>query len=197
MDGLIGIVLLAAGASRRLGKPKQLLQYRGTTLLRHVAMEAVSSRADAVTIVLGAGAAAMHSEVADLGVAIAFNEGWSEGMAGSIHTGLADLRGRVSRLGAVVLMLCDQPFADRALLDALIVTHHQTGAPVVASRYGEVLGVPALFEQRLFDRLAALDGNAGARVLIAEHVHEMAQVPFPLGTVDIDTPEDYRQLSDG
>jgi molybdenum cofactor cytidylyltransferase len=189
-----GIVLLAAGTSSRLGKPKQLLSFNGSTLLRNAARAAISSEADSIAIVLGADAINNEDEVKDLPVDIVINKEYEKGMASSIVTGLHFLIKKYPALDGIVMMLCDQPFADAGHIRKLVDMHHTSGCPIVTSFYEGRKGVPAYFHKELFSELLQLKGDRGARDIIMKHGNESASVPFPLGAIDIDTPEEYEAL---
>lgn len=189
-----GIILLAAGASSRLGKPKQLLSFNGRTLLHNAARAAVSSGADAIAVVLGACVSDIQDEVKDLPVDIVINKEYEKGMASSMVTGLHFLIKKYPALDGIVMMLCDQPFADAGHIRKLVDMHHTSGRPIVTSFYKGRKGVPAFFHKELFPELLQLKGDGGARDIIMKHGNESASVPFPLGAIDIDTPEDYEAL---
>ncbi len=191
----IGIVILAAGQSSRMGRPKQLLPYRGQTLIRHAAHTALSINGAAVAVVLGAHADAIRPEVEKLPVVMALNSEWKDGMGGSLRTGLAALVEKEPSLEAVIFMLCDQPLLSPQVLEELIRVHSDSKRSIIASEYGGVLGVPALFDRSLFPKLLRLQGSCGARRLIETHSDEVVGVPFPHGAIDIDTPHDYESLS--
>ena len=191
------IIVLAAGSSTRMGRPKQLLIYGSHTLLRHAAEVAVASRCGPIFVVLGAYASRLHREIDDLPVRSVLNERWADGMGSSIQAGLAALTtsdGPAGDAGAVILMLCDQPYVTAAVINDLVTAYHATGKGMIASEYGGTLGVPALFGREHFTELSTMSGAAGAKRLIAAHASEVVPVPFPKGTTDIDTAEDYRQL---
>ena len=193
-----GAIVLAAGASTRLGRPKQLLPYQGQSLLRRAASEAVKAvEKGPVAVVLGASAEKMHPELEGLPVLPVENPAWSSGMGSSVRAGMEALLQVQPKLKGVLLLLCDQPHLRSATLTALLETHKATGAPVVASAYGGTLGVPAFFERSLFPQLLALRGQEGARKIISAQPPEaVAAVPFPEGAIDIDTPADYERLSE-
>ena len=190
----VGLVILAAGASARLGQPKQLLPYRGRTLLRHAAETAVASNCRPVVVVLGAHVAQLEGEVQDLPVHVAENPRWILGMSTSLHAGLGLLTTLQPEVGAAVITLCDQPLLSVRTIHALVKAHRDARHLIVASEYGGVLGVPALFDRTLFGELLALTGTDGAKQIIARHPADVCGVPFPEGAMDIDTPEDYDQL---
>ena len=194
MTAGIGLILLAAGGSSRLGHPKQLLPYRGRTLLRHAAETALASVCRPIVAVLGAQADHLRPEMAGLEVLIVENPGWEEGMGSSIRTGLAALEMSAPDVSGVLLMLCDQPLLSPKALDALVRSHLDTGSPLVASEYGGTRGVPAFFSRALFPKLRALKDAQGARAVIAAHASEMVALPLPAGIWDVDTAADYALL---
>lgn len=190
-----GAIVLAAGASTRLGQPKQLLPYQGQSLLLRAASAAVAAVDGPVVVVVGAYAGKMYPELEGLAVEAVENLHWESGMGTSIRTGLRALMRAEPGLAGVLLLLCDQPHVQPAILQALLAAHQQTQAPVVASAYGETLGAPAFFHRSFFEALLHLKGQEGARKVIAAHPEAVAVVPFPAGMVDVDTPADYEGLS--
>ena len=191
----VGLILLAAGGSTRLGQPKQLLPYQGRTLLRHAAEAAVASVCRPIVVVLGADRERMRPELDGLPVQIAENPSWERGMASSLRVGLDTLPS--GDIAGVVLALCDQPRLTGEVLDGLVRAFHDPPHPLAVSLYGGTLGVPALFGRALFPELAALTGAEGAKRVIQRHAAQAARVPFAGGLTDIDTPEDLRALASG
>jgi molybdenum cofactor cytidylyltransferase len=185
-----GAIVLAAGGSSRLGAPKQLLTFRGETLVRRAAKAALKSVCDRVVVVVGNHAQQMRQEINDLPVLVVENENWRSGISSSIRAGLE----QISSQGGVVITLCDQPFMTAAVLNELIGTHRKTRRAIVASTYGATRGVPAFFAPELFNELASLTKDEGARRIIASHPEKVATVEFPEGAIDIDTPQDYEHL---
>ncbi len=186
----ISVIVLAAGGSSRLGVPKQLLEFRGETLVRRAAKAALESVCDRVVVVVGNHAQQMRQEIGDLPVCVVENENWQAGISSSIRTGLEQIRSP----GGVVITLCDQPLMTSAVLNELISTHCKTRRAIVASTYGTTRGVPAFFAPELFNELASLTKDEGARQIIASHPEKVATIEFPQGAVDIDTPEDRERL---
>ena len=191
--GKIGTVILAAGESSRLGQPKQLLEFRGTTLLRHAAQTALAAGGP-VCVVLGAFAETIRPTLENLPVLVVENRAWREGMGASLRTGLRALLDAHASLAAVVFLLSDQPFISAEKIRALVAEHERTGRAIVASEYGGSLGVPALFASGLFPELRALAGNEGAKKIISRHRDAVAAVAFHEGIADIDTLADYERL---
>lgn len=193
----IGLLLLAAGASRRMqGEPKQLLSYKGESLLRRAANTALASVCRPVVVVLGAHLERMESEIADLPLESVFNEEWKAGMASSIRAGMERLVAR-AETRAVVVMLCDQPCVGAPLINALVAAYRVTGAPLVAAKYNGTHGVPALFDRRLYPALLALTGSQGAKNIILAHSARLSEVSAPEAAFDVDTLADYERLHAG
>jgi len=191
----VGVVILAAGASTRMGTPKQLLQYQGRSFLHHVTDIAVNSKCDPIVVILGACADQIRPEVASFPVHIVVNPHWPRGMGSSLRVGIATLQGRSPDLEAAIVLLCDQPFISIQLIHQLIEVYYATSVPIVASSYAGTLGVPALFQCCLFPALLTLKADQGAKYLMKKYAVQTAYVPFSQGAIDIDTPEDYKQLS--
>lgn len=194
MTDAIGLILLAAGGSTRLGHPKQLLPYQGRTLLRHAAEAALGSLCRPIAVVLGAGADQLRPELANLEVLIVENTDWEQGLGSSIWAGLATLETAAPTLTGVILMLCDQPLITADNLNALIQAHQDTASPLVASEYAGTRGVPALFSRALFPEIRALPADKGAKQIIARHAAAAVFMPLPAAIIDIDTTMDYERL---
>lgn len=195
-EGQIGIILLAAGASSRLGQPKQLLPYKNKTLLRYSLDEALASNAQPVLVVLGANADALQKEVSGYSIQLVTNEDWQEGMASSIRSGIKRFAEINSLAEGVILAVCDQPFITAALLNTLITGHQKTGKGIVACRYDNTFGPPVFFHHSFFSELLQLKGDVGAKKIVQMHSDDVEAVDFPNGIVDIDTYEDYEEVKD-
>ena len=194
MTGDVAAVILAAGSSTRMRSPKQILRFRGLTLIRRAALVALEARCRPVIVVTGANAAPSRSELQDLDVREAWNRDWESGMASSIRTGIEAVLAADPDVAAVVLMLCDQPYVTAEVIAALAVAHRVTGKPVVASAYGGSFGAPALFSRALFADLSGLEGAGGAKQVISRYAANAHFVPFPGGKTDLDTPDDFARL---
>lgn len=190
----IGIVILAAGASTRMGTPKQLLRYQERSLLRHTVEVAIASVCQPIVVVLGAYAQLIQPEISQLPVQIVENLQWNKGMSSSIEVGIQALKTSHPEVEAVILTLCDQPFISTEIIDRLALTYHSTNQPIIACEYAETLGVPALFSDRLFSELMTLNGSEGAKQIIKKHSQEVFSISFPEGATDIDTPTEYADL---
>jgi molybdenum cofactor cytidylyltransferase len=188
------ILLLAAGSSKRMGKPKQLLPYKGRTLLWHAANAAKMAKLGPVVIVTGELDAPIRKNLADLNLSFVQNQNWAQGMATSIVTGINYLTNLQTVPEAVLIMVGDQPAVNEALLKKLWLNWQESGKSIAASGYAEQVGTPAVFTQSLFSELLLLKGDAGAKKLIKKYPDQVHQVSFPDGLLDVDTPEDYEQL---
>jgi molybdenum cofactor cytidylyltransferase len=188
-----GAVILAAGESSRMGRCKQLLPFRGSTLLRNAVQTALTAGGHTV-VVLGAGSATLRSHLADFPAAIAENPDWREGMASSIRVGLGRLLQSCPNAQGVLFMVCDQPMVTPLLLQTLFKMHEAAADLIVASEYDGTIGVPALFGRRYFPELLTLEGKRGARQIMEAHRAEVVTVPFPEGIMDVDLPSDFEHL---
>lgn len=189
-----GLMILAAGSSSRLGQPKQLLPFRGRSLLRHAAETALASVCRPVVVVLGAFAERLTGELSGLPVTVAVNRQWTEGMSSSIRAGLKALGVESAGPNAVIIMLCDQPLVSARFLDRLVAVHQASGRGIVAAEYAGEGGVPALFSRAYYGELAALRGSRGAQALIVRYAKEGARIALPEAARDVDRLEDMLLL---
>ena len=115
-------------------------------------------------------------------------------MASSVRTGIERLVSLDADITAAVLLLCDQPHVTSDVISSLLAAHRATKTPVIASAYDGSFGVPALFSRTLFAELMQLQGKSGAKEIIKRHASETHFLPFPEGSVDVDTPHDLARL---
>ncbi len=192
----IGAVILAAGASLRLGRPKQLIEFKGTTLLRIAVEAALGAGCQPALVVLGSDRS-MHDAarriLAGTKADILPNEHWPRGLGTSLRAGLEKIASLPHVEGTLVLV-CDQPFVSAEIIAALISLQETTHKPIVASSYGGTIGVPALFDRTCFHELLALPDDQGAKPVIQRDPGRVATLPFPAGAIDIDTSADYDAL---
>jgi molybdenum cofactor cytidylyltransferase len=188
-------LVLAAGSSRRMGSPKQLLLIDGKPLLGHVVGQVCASKLDHVVVVLGAAAAEIRGRV-NLGRAtVLINPDHTSGMASSLRAGLASLAGGVDR---VVVILGDQPDVDASQLDRLLDLQETSGLPAAALSFNGLLHPPVVLERELWGDLMALEGDVGCRAVIRARPELVARLPVAgdlKHPVDVDTPEDYERFS--
>jgi molybdenum cofactor cytidylyltransferase len=159
------ILILAAGQSSRLGSPKQLLEYNGASLIKRVVQTALDSEIGRVTVVLGANANKIGTELDMPGLCLIENSDWEEGMASSIRAGVKAITDLEPDTDGIMILV-----------------------------YQGRTGTPAIFHKSFFPLLMELKGDTGARKLFSEHSGQVALVPFEKGIIDIDTKEDYEKL---
>ncbi len=188
------IVILAAGSSSRLSRPKQLLMYKGKTLLQRVVDEAEAARLSPVIVVTGHNAQIIAASLIGKDVLFVENANWAEGMASGIVAGLSRLLQYNKKTERLVLAVCDQPYVSAGLFRQLLSAQTKTGKGIVASHYNGINGTPVLFTQKYFPRLQSLNGNEGARKVLKFYYDDVATVSFAEGATDIDTEEDYQKL---
>lgn len=190
-----GIVILAAGASARLGEPKQLVRFEGESLLRRIVKTALAASIDAtIVVVLGARIDVCRKELSDFDVEIAENADWEKGLSGSISVGLTRLLNINPKIQSVLLVTCDQPFLTTEIINQMVEKYKERKPLIVACQYADTLGVPALFDEKLFARLKNLKTKGGAKKLIEKFYSETIALPFPDGIFDVDTQEDFLNL---
>jgi len=192
-----GIVLLAAGSSSRLGRPKQLLSYHGRPLLQHTidAIAATTLTGPAV-VVYGAHASAIIPHIDHHTFHTVTNMYWAEGIASSIRYGLSAIQALSPYISRVLFLLADQPFITPSLLSAITGTAVASPAGIIASHYDDAIGTPVLFHSKYFAALHDLNGDEGARKLIKNNMHDVHTVSFPMGHIDIDTIAQYTSLAE-
>jgi molybdenum cofactor cytidylyltransferase len=183
-------IVLAAGASRRMGRNKMLLELEGESLVRRAARRALAAGLSPVVVVLGHEADRARAALADLGVEIALNPDFAGPTSGSLHAAL-DLLGE--DVGAAVVLLGDMVHVSEAALAELMRRARSSDAPLVVSRYGDVTAPPLLFRRALFGELLAWTGEGCGKAVVQAHKREALYVDRPAGVlVDVDTPEDFQ-----
>jgi CTP:molybdopterin cytidylyltransferase MocA len=188
-------IILAAGASRRLGRPKQLVEFQGEALLERAVRIASEAGAKPVMTVLGANFELICAAIPQGDSVRVLNDRWESGIAGSIHAGLHALDSITPKAAGALLMTCDQPRLTAAHLRALLeVFNAQSEPAIVASSYAGATGIPAIFPRELFGELRKLLGDTGARALLAKASCPVIAIELEGGEVDIDLPEDIAQL---
>lgn len=193
-DPKIAVVLLAAGSSNRMGQPKQLLEYRGQTMIERSVEVALSTGIRPLVVVLGANADRIAPLINGKGLHIVRNADWPLGMSTSLKMGMEKALELEPALEAILFLVVDQPYVTTQLLLEIAAKYRLEKTRIVAARYNEQPGVPALLDRSLFEELQSLTGDKGARALFKKYKQNLLTVSFPDGHFDLDTPSDYEQL---
>lgn len=189
----IGVIILAAGASSRLGQPKQLVRFDGKSLLQNTLDSTKELRLNPRILVLGAKQREILEKVELNDFKLTPNEDWKDGMASSLKIGLQfALELNPQQIGMLILV-CDQPYLKAEILTKMLAKFDNDHS-IVACKYGQTIGVPVLFGQQYFDELLGLQGDQGAKKVLKKYVDRVALVNFERGIVDVDTREDLVRL---
>ena len=189
------ILILAAGASTRMGTPKQLLKWNDETLLNRMIRLSVSSPFQRIMVVLGANRTVIEPTLLQDNYEIAINENWKKGMSASIQVGLSQLLKKHPTVQAILIVLVDQPYVDQSLILQFYQTYMEKRALVIASAYSNTLGVPALFDKSLFPALLSENQKGGAKRIIQQYKDQLIKIDFPKGAQDLDTPDNWVAFS--
>jgi len=188
---MINAIVLAAGASKRMGRPKPLLRFRGRTFLKQVVTTLESSQADGVTVVLGAQAEAIAEAVDLSDVDVVINRDYRKGQLSSLVAGLKHVPQQTE---AILLCLVDHPFITAEIVDRIVAEFRRTDAPIVVPTFNGRRGHPTLFSRSMFAALISAPAEEGARHVVYSNEDKVLEVPVSDSTVlvGINTPEDYR-----
>lgn len=186
----IGVVVLAAGGSRRLGQPKQLLPFGSSYLLQQVMDQVTNLDAGVKVLVLGAQEQAIQQRIDTTDFQVVVNKKWEEGISSSIKAGLDACLQHEPQLAGVLIVLGDQPLVRTTQLDQLISENGE----LVASSYAGQVGVPAFFGSAHFSALQALVGDQGAKAILKKHPEMLKTVAIPEAAQDVDTREAYDRI---
>ena len=189
----IAVVILAAGESSRMHQAKQLLPWGTTTLLGKAIKEALQSNSKKVYVVLGAKAETiqMHFNAAD--VTWILNKNWKRGMGSSISCAINYLMHLKKDYEGILIMLCDQPMMDTDYINKMISTFKRSDKGIIATAYKNSSGVPVLFDKKYLGDLSNLEGNRGAKEIIATNSNGVISINPNGKEKDLDTMEDYQQ----
>jgi molybdenum cofactor cytidylyltransferase len=187
------VLVLAAGASTRLGQPKQLVKLGGRPALHGVVSVATAIAGHAVTVVIGAHAAELTRLLAHSPASVIVNRHWEEGMASSIRFGVSSLPAATE---AVLVLLGDQVAVTADDLKRLVAAWKEQDGVIAAATYDQRVGVPAIFPRVCFGELAELRGDQGARQILERNSFRVARVAMPNAAVDLDTPDDLAALTE-
>ncbi|MFT4661698.1 MAG: molybdenum cofactor cytidylyltransferase [Patiriisocius sp.] len=185
-------VILAAGASTRMGQPKQLLPWKSTTLLNHCINEVIQADIIETAVILGSNHEEIQSTIKPSTIHCIYNTNWENGMGSSIAK--ATEYAMKKNIDGVLFVLADQPFVDSNYLNILLNEYIPKQNQIIGTSYNNHVGVPAIFDKRYFSELISLTGKQGAKDLIHKYAPKVTKFSPDFDFQDIDTPEDYRQL---
>lgn len=188
------VVIIAAGESKRLGTPKQLLLVEEDTLLNRLIKTVQRAVNFPIYLVLGANAEKIQAQLPHTEINVVENKDWQEGMGSSIRLGVQAIIESAKKFDGVLILVCDQPYLTEAAIQDLVTLQAAKKTAITASFYANIAGTPALFHHSVFSDLLALKGDQGARKIIQERDQELAKLQFEKGVLDIDTQDDYQQL---
>jgi molybdenum cofactor cytidylyltransferase len=189
-----GIIILAAGNSSRLGRPKQLLKYKGKTLLDLVTAEALKIPTIPTVVVLGAYSKEILNHHTYLEIAYIVNPNWQTGISSSIAAGMSAIGNQSKEIENVIIAVADQVFITSKVFEKLLQKRKLSSKGIIASSYAETVGTPVLFSKKYFEKLLSLTGNTGAKSIVQLNMEDTEIIPFELGHIDIDTETDYNNL---
>lgn len=187
-----GIAILAAGGSRRLGQPKQLIELRAEPLVRRVAALAAAVSGKEVAVVLGCEAERVRAALDGIACTCLDNGAWQAGMASSIHAAVRWAEAR--ELSALMLLVCDQTRLTQAVLQQLWAAWAARPQLPAAAAYADTLGIPAIFPRDYYPALLSLQGDRGAAKLLRGT--DVSTLAWPEGVYDVDTPSDLEHLTE-
>jgi len=187
------VILLAAGSSSRLGTPKQLLKWKGQSLLSRQ-IDLAQSLNNQIMVVLGANSKLMVPVVEQTIARWTFNEHWAMGMSTSLKCGLKQAVQCFPQIKGVLVLLVDQPLITLHHLNRLLSKVAAPDQTVVATGYSQHAGVPAYLPQALFPAVQEISGDQGARNLFKQVAGQLILVPCPQAAIDIDTEEDWQRF---
>jgi len=190
----IGVIILAAGSSSRLGYPKQLVEFKGISLLQHSIDVAESLEFDTKILVLGAKEDEINKKINRRNFEVVINENWEEGMSTSIRKGISEALKLEKELEHILMLLSDQPLVTKDMLEELIRIQLDSNKQATFSGYAGDIGVPAIFSSEIFSELKKLKGDQGAKKLIYDTDFQYGTVQFENGNFDVDTTADVELL---
>jgi len=187
------ILILAAGESKRMGEPKQLLPYNNSTLLLHSIEQVNNIKYSDVFIVIGAHFADVFKSIRGQKATILKNNNWEDGMGSSLSKGI-ELIKKKKNYDRVLVTLADTPLVNTEHYEELISFSDATGKRIILTNYEEVSGVPAIFDKSLFNELSLLSDNEGAKPVVKKYKKEVLKMDSKIPFFDIDTKEAYQKL---
>ncbi len=186
------ILILAAGSSERLGRPKQLVKWNKTTLLNHTIDQASNVEHTDVFVALGGNQNEIRRSISERAVLLDVSN-WREGIGSSIASSLMQIQ--ISDYVATILSVCDQPYISTDVFKDLIIEFEKENSTIVSSNYKIDSGPPTLFDSKHYEALLKLHGDQGAKKIVLNNMEQVRFIQFQNGYIDIDTPHDLNELS--
>jgi molybdenum cofactor cytidylyltransferase len=191
----ISIIILAAGASSRMGAPKQLLLVDGKTLIKRICETAMDTPCHPIVAVLGANRNLIRKETERMPITVIDNPQWENGMSSSIKMGLAGAYMTEKAIEAAIFLTVDMPYVNAELINKMIEkAESDEKIEIVACKYDSQIGIPVLFKRSLFTDLLELTGDEGAKKVVLKNKDKTAFIDFPEGKLDLDTIDEYRNF---
>ena len=181
------ILILAAGNSKRMGAPKQLLKFGETTILGTVINNCLKSKAHSVYVVLGANAKMIRSQLPK-SINIIVNNAFENGLSSSIEKGVKELLD----FDSILITLADQPLVSTTYFNEMMTQNTENPNKIIASNYHEYNGVPAIFPKKFYSKLLGLSGDQGAKKLLNSKKEPVLVLKNSVNLFDVDTPRDYK-----
>ncbi|SDX99839.1 molybdenum cofactor cytidylyltransferase [Lutibacter oricola] len=194
MNGNTAILILAAGASSRMNRPKQLLPWKNTTLLGAILEQSLTSNLENIVVVLGANSAEIKSKIDFSSINVVENKSWEKGLGNSISFGVNFIQKKLKNIDSILITLADQPFLTGSYFNLLQSTFKTSKKRIIATKIKNRVGVPAIFDLFYFEELKKLNEDKGAKQLISKHKNDVKAVVSEIDFTDIDTLEVYNQL---
>lgn len=191
----LGALILAAGGSSRLGRPKQLLPVAGKTLLARAVAAATGSGCAPIIVVLGAHYDRIIPELAGLQAGLVHNPDWEKGIGTSIRRGVGALLDMQPPVDELLILLCDQPLIDAQAIVRLLDAYHASGKPVAVSVHAGITSPPVVVAASLFPQLLALRDDQGAKAIWSARPDLACTVECDEARFDVDTPGDAERLN--
>lgn len=190
---MIAALVLAAGESRRMGRPKAFLPVRGTTFIERIVRTLEQTKVDGIVVVLGHEASRMAKRIEHLEVETVVNENYRLGQLSSLQAGIRALEGR--DIDGILVHLVDHPFIDQALVNHMIDEFYRSHKLIVVPRYRNRRGHPVIFSKQLFAEFLSAPAEQGAKAVVHAHREDSLEIETgqPGVLIDIDTPEEFRK----
>ena len=185
------ILILAAGESKRLGRPKQLVSWMDTTLLNHTITSALATKKADVMVALGAYQSMILPTLTG-NISILEIKNWSEGMGATMSSCFNQIS--FERYQGIIISVCDQPYISEKVFSDLLYRFEAGQKTIIVSQYNEGKGPPTLFSNIYLPKLKELNGDVGAKSLIRQNNSEVEYITFEKGNIDIDQIEDLQNL---